>query len=464
MGVTGKYIYQLATVSIFTFCIGCTFEGGPPRLTPSAVNDRWHNAALTTPYDANLVTVIDDAQIVIQHGASCASADRAVSKNNAGFNSFGIAVEENMAIPERFNSSTVFLNGWRLHYTNKDHHVKALSTAIVDIDKADNILSWRAGGIISDKNGDDGFSWCYHYTVLMWNSSLLNINAVANDSDKEAALTFLSLDDSNPLEPHQVQWHSLADFPSARIALLPRGFGVMYPHSESDHHLLQFAFKYGDSSFISTSEDGSGSDISWAQEAIFADDYPFHHYWSAEVVSTIHGSGLGLIQPEFNIYTVPELGGENGIHEVQSETIVVEDIPFDYAMPMLTGWDMLDAEKDIHVKDIGVWIESFDYDKVPGADTGTLTYTIKAVFHDRGGHFSSPGAHYLRHQVSILGLNGSDLVAEHPTGTTGTLSNDNSMSSSFETTSTTPANTISFSTTSSSKKNSVPNSPLNKMR
>lgn len=127
----------------------------------------------------------------------------------------------------------------------------------------------------------------------------------------------------------------------------------------------------------------------------------------------MNGSSVDVIQPPFDIWPreqsdCPNIGGSSAIF---AETIAVEDVPFDYAVPMLTGWDIGDICEDHHLKDIGVWIESFDYEKSPDSETGTLTYHIKSVFRDKG---SSMGQEEPRYQVSILGLNRGDLVVHVP--------------------------------------------------
>jgi len=78
-----------------------------------------------------------------------------------------------------FDEGTVFINGWRLRYAEGDHQVFALSSAIVDIEKQDGKLRWKAGGVLSDRSGDDPYDWCYHYTVLFWKSDRLELGWVS---------------------------------------------------------------------------------------------------------------------------------------------------------------------------------------------------------------------------------------------------------------------------------------------
>ena len=56
--------------------------------------------------------------------------------------------------------------------------------------------------------------------------------------------------------------------------------------------------------------------------------------------------------------------------------------PFDYAVPVLTGWDMQYACEDHEIERIGVYVVEFEYHKDPNAPTGTLYYTIFSTMRD----------------------------------------------------------------------------------
>jgi hypothetical protein len=424
-----------STTIIIGINVGCAFHGGDGLITPENVNSQWDSVSLAQPYAINRDTIFQDSLLQIQHGASCVDAKSAISVDNFGTYSYGVGVEDSVPIPAAYDSATVFLNGWRMQYKNKDHEVLGISTAIVNIEKDENLIRWKAGGILTDQNGDDDFVWCYHYTVLLWDTSTLNLNAVPVDSDEGARLTVVSTGSSDQTSSLYIEQNSLNDFYNTPGALLPRGFGAMWKSKsfgpvwhdkhidldeDTDHHLGRFALKYGDP-FIITSADGSGSDIWWQFETIFSDRSIHRKYYAAEVVSLLNGESVELMQPDFEIYPGQQ-NGSPGYHDVVSKTIVVQDIPYDYAVPMLTGWDIgINSNSDSHIKDIGVWIEGFSYDKDPAETTGTMTYTIKSVFHDKG----SNGAGVPRYQVSILGLNTrTGIVIDNPTPTTGTINED----------------------------------------
>jgi hypothetical protein len=93
-------------------------------------------------------------------------------------------------------------------------------------------------------------------------------------------------------------------------------------------------------------------------------------------------------------------------------------VPFDYAVPVLSGWQLEYSCSDHHVKKIGVWIKGFSYVKAPGAATGTLLYTIVSTLAD-DALFGSHGGE-AQHKVSVLGLNRSGVLPPTSTGNTGT--------------------------------------------
>ena len=68
--------------------------------------------------------------------------------------------------------------------------------------------------------------------------------------------------------------------------------------------------------------------------------------------------------------------------ETQQVQFKVENVPFLYAIPVLTGWQLEYPCSDHHVETIGVWIKGFSYEKAPGAATGTLFYTIESILTD----------------------------------------------------------------------------------
>lgn len=439
-----EYTFQLAAGAIIIMVYaGCTFEGAPVRSlpTPEEINEMWLSASPAEPMYAYRNTIYSDDIFQVQHGGTCAAGSSAVSADNAGNVSYGVSVEGNIPIPTAYDTATVFLNGWHLGYRGENHHVKGISTAIVDIEQDENELRWKAGGIMADKNGDDKFFWCYYYTALLWKSNpdgILEpyISAFPTDHDidvGELIFTAHNFDNQAGGESLQAENNSKLGFNTsypdgngirtAYPTLLPRGFGLMWNGDDTDHKVLQIALKYGDPSIISQ---GNGvGDLWWRFETTFKDDSAHHRYEAAEALSILEGASVGTMYADPVAFDIPprkESSCPQVAGSFYEETIEIPNVPFDYAVPMLTGWDIGDACKDENVKEISVKIIDFEYVKSPDASTGTLTYTIQSSFDAK----SSPGAR-LRHQVRILGLDRliSPLAPQYPTGgTTGTVAED----------------------------------------
>ncbi len=111
---------------------------------------------------------------------------------------------------------------------------------------------------------------------------------------------------------------------------------------------------------------------------------------------------------------------------MNTEDFVIENLPFEYAIPMLTGWELRYLCDDENVKEIGIWIDRWSYVKDPAAPTGRLSYTLSSVLRDKD---DDPG-HKRSHKVTILGLRPTasiigrqkapDLVPFTPSGNSAT--------------------------------------------
>lgn len=85
---------------------------------------------------------------------------------------------------------------------------------------------------------------------------------------------------------------------------------------------------------------------------------------------------------------------------MRTEEYFVEGLPFDYAVPPLTGWDLRhDCRGDRDLLEAGVWLNHFNYHKEEDDPTGTLEVQVSSVFQDDGD-----ASHDASHRFSILGL------------------------------------------------------------
>jgi hypothetical protein len=148
---------------------------------------------------------------------------------------------------------------------------------------------------------------------------------------------------------------------------------------------------------------GNGEFVSWKTSVIFKENSRRHNYAFAEFVSAMGGPDVEILQPEFAILPREDVDANivgGGAHAaLKTADVVVSNLRYAYAVPMLTGWDIgytPPGEGHQHVKDFGVFIDRIQYD----AATGTLRYTVSSIVRDKD---SFPD-NYFRHKVTILGL------------------------------------------------------------
>jgi CARDB len=395
------------------------------------------------------VVLEDPGTIAVWHGFSCSESDKRGTEDV-------LKIEESLDLPRYAAEATVFLNGWRMNYLSSDHHVGGLGTMISNIRLEGNTLKWQAAGALSDKNFDDGYRWCYHYTVVAWNPA--NLDLVVDhrdgscDAPDPAETNFFITDNTGTTTALSAVPSFLynPDFASGKtVAVLPRGFGFRWSSDcETDHHLLQLGFNmdHGEAyvengksyrkGFLKkvtpvpsppplpsmTHQVDSGF-VSWDTYAIFKDNKGRRGYGFGEMVSGLGGPDVGVIQPPFSILPHEDIGffgaclGE-GPGEKTAE-VTVENVPYEYAIPMLAGWDLHYGCDDEQVTEIGIWHDEFQYEKSPGDPVGTLRYKISSILKDKDG---SPG-HGVSHKVAILGIKpvvsalAPDLIPFSPLGT-----------------------------------------------
>jgi hypothetical protein len=137
--------------------------------------------------------------------------------------------------------------------------------------------------------------------------------------------------------------------------------------------------------------------VSWETSTIFKDDAGRRSYFVAELVSGLGGQDVSVVQPPFAILPVEDGSGCTPIGDSPvTQEFQVENLPFDVAIPMLTGWTLSYGCGDEHITQAGIWIDTWSYDQ----GTGTLRYTLSSAWKDKNG--SPP--HARTHKVTVLGL------------------------------------------------------------
>jgi hypothetical protein len=435
-------------VALAVTFMACSFPSPPacpvPPDAPKDLHCHLNQATPTSLTNDQRVTQLEVPDLLkVQHGVGCVRADKA-THTGSGLTDFGVSISDEAAIPPGYNTATVFLNGWRLRYLNGDHHVQGLGSAIFNIDQVQNgeqqELRWEAGGLLSDKDGEDPFEWCYLYTLLFWHHEALDypqvpplhIGAVPMDSDADPdQLTFLHTTDVDASNDTARLLHGFVEVDNPG-AVLPRGFALTYLTGApagmlDDQQLLQAGFDLGTPVLDAAS-------IGWTSNTLLKDNSDHKDYRGAEIVSVLSGASVQMWHPDTVLRSLkgegfvsvsntvpltpnndPATFPEQCVGEAPPEKQVgvaqfkVEDVPFDYAVPVLTGWQLEYPCSDHDVEQIGVWITGFHYD----AGTKTLFYTVESTLDDDAVLGQHTGE--ARFAVSILGLNRAGLLPNKPT-------------------------------------------------
>lgn len=401
----------LAVMMASTF-IACSFNPGglplgcAPPDCPIDFNDgKWipeeidliaENAALATltkPRRRKTVNGAEAYDFQSYHGSACADATRAWVELPNGEDLIGIRIEDSIPLPSPNHTGLVYLNGWELEYTGgDDHHVKGLGAWITKVRQKNNALHWEAGGVLTDKNGDDPYRWCYDYTVVMWDTDIIDAYVIqdnfehsqtfVHEKGKTAALRLLAGEQDGPPAP----W------------VVPRGFGMMFDGYTADHHLLQVAFKLDDALLWNIP---LFDRIFW-DSAMILKDNGTRSFFGTEMVSIVGGLRVGMRQ-ERRISLKPRSPASGGCIQPPSthaQWVTIPDLPYDYAVPVLTGWDIGYPCGDHEVKKIGTRITDFNYEKASGALTGTLHYRVASVLQDK----NADDGFLSRYNVNVLGF------------------------------------------------------------
>jgi hypothetical protein len=358
--------------------------------------------------------------------------------------------EQSVDLPPYANQATVFLNGWEAAFEDTDHHVYDVAAILARIRVTPGkTIEWTVIGGLADVGAEEGFVFTYRYTILAWNDAV--VRAIVDNDDGDAFCRTREphgsdhfFEGRNHAPPDAMVTTALASFPTflsnpgfatgRQVAVLPRGFLFSWggPGGDTDHHLLQLAYNlesvapyvrnqdyYKASAMLnplagSPAQVAFGEFVSWKTSVIFKDNSRRHDFAFFEFVSALGGPDVEIIQPEFVVLPREDVdanivgGGPGG--GVKSAEILIEKLPYTYAVPILTCWEIgytPPGEGDQHVKDFGIFMDRIHYERPPGATTGNLRYTITAVLADKDAFPDN----YFSHKVTILGLKPTAIAA-----------------------------------------------------
>ena len=376
---------------------------------------------------AHVAAFADPNVLLIEQEKACAGSDQSGTETRA-------VIDGEKILPAYATAATVFMNGWEVRYLSNDHHVAQMQSEIFRIRKEGNALRWSATGHIRDRNFDDGYEWCYHYTVVAWTQAV--IDAIAQDETPTLSLAF-SAQRETALVTAAAFKGDLRFVGKTKATALPEGFlfdwgGDNFQEAfpklgdidQEDHHLLQVAYNMGPSELYiqlektydtvfapaiptaaSRVDDGF---VSWESHAIFKDNSGKRKFLFMDRFSGLAGNSVGVIYPSYNIHPEEDAGAFTGcitgFADVKTTEHVIENVPFQYAWPVLSGWNLSFECEDQHVTQVGVWLHDISY------ASGVLRYKVSSILRDKN---SDPGFG-ASHQVFVLGFN--QITGGSPTG------------------------------------------------
>ncbi|SES89068.1 hypothetical protein SAMN05216326_10637 [Nitrosomonas marina] len=319
-------------------------------------------------------------------------------------------------MPAYVNNGTVILNGWDLRYLHSDHEVRTLRADITHSKLVTGgggppVLVFEVAGELSDQNWDDPYEFCVYYTGLGFNSAWINarIEGDYNGISTQA----LQIHSEGPIATLESLWDSGTLKGHDSMVVIPRGFDFQYDNQfecefrfppcrwndPADHHLRQVAY----SLFQTDASPNPDGNPHWVTQTIFKDSGTRTH-WVRTRAALIGGESVKLrasflpLNPRSGRTSICRNGTDGIVH---TETFRIYDLPYDYAVPMLTGWN-LDYECDHqHVQRAGIWIHDIRFDP----DSNGLEYKLSSILRDKNG---APGFN-ASHRISVLGFNRSSI-------------------------------------------------------
>lgn len=344
----------------------------------------------------------DEGKFILIEGSQCTQRDNGAQ---------AAAVLQWVEMPGYVDSGTVVLNGWDLRYLHGDREVNSMRADITHSklvkSAGSTFLVFEAQGKLDDENRSGAYEFCVFYTGFGYHSASLDatiegdyngIEAAALQNRNQGALATLENTGSKgTLKGNDA------------IAIMPRGFDFQFDDTfecelrfppckwadRADYRLLQAAYNLSQSG-ASPSLDGSPH---WATQTIFKDNSTRTHRIKTRA-ALIRGRSVKL-RADF-LALNPRAGKtgtcrKNADGVVRTQTFRINDLPYDYAVPMLTGWDLSYECEHQQVQRAGIWLHDIRFDP----NSNSMEYKVSSILRDKDG---APGFN-AAHRITVLGLN-----------------------------------------------------------
>lgn len=314
-------------------------------------------------------------------------------------------------LPSYVDSGTVVLNGWDLRFLHGDREVNSMLADIthskVIKSEGSTFLVFEAQGKLNDQNRKDAYEFCVFYSGFGYRSVFFDATieddyngvevSTLQDKNQGAVATLENTGSKGTLKGN------------AAIAIIPRGFDFQFDDTfecewrflpckwgdRVDYHLLQVAYSLSQSGAF-PSLDGSSH---WTVQTLFKDSSTRTYRIKARA-AMIRGNGVKL---RADFLALNSRTGKTGICRknvdgiVRTQTFRIRDLPFDYAVPLLTGWDLSYECEQQRVQRAGIWLHDIHFD----SNSSSLEYKVSSILRDKDGAPSFNAAQ----RITILGLN-----------------------------------------------------------
>jgi hypothetical protein len=124
-----------------------------------------------------------------------------------------------------------------------------------------------------------------------------------------------------------------------------------------------------------------------------------------DFVTGLGGRDVGVLNFPFTVAPREDSGALSGCSsigdgQIRREEHTIESVPFQFAIPVLSAWDLAYVCDDEHVTEIGAWIPEWQWTPATSSGGGTLKYVVSSILRDKDG---LPTFHS-RTQIKILGF------------------------------------------------------------
>lgn len=398
-----RHTLMLFALSVLLLLVACASKTQEKKPVDSAAGSK-----IATPFEQLSLktsgkTVLEDAgKFILIEGSKCMQREDGAE---------AATILQWIEMPGYVDNSTVVLNGWDLRYLQSEREVNSMRVDITHSKLVKNtgsaMLMFEVQGKLTDQNRKDAYEFCVFYSAFGYHSAWFNATIESDYSGIEmsalqnknqgAVATLENTGSKGTLKGNDA------------IAIMPRGFDFQFDDTfeckwrfssckwadRADYRLLQTAYSLSQTG-ISPNPDGSPH---WVTQTIFKDNATRTLRIKTRT-ALIRGSSVKL-RPDFLALNPRSTNTGNcrknsdGI--VRTQTFRINDLPYDYAVPMLTGWDLSYECENQQVQRAGIWIHDIRFD----SRSGSIEYKVSSILRDQDGAPSFNAAH----RITVLGLN-----------------------------------------------------------